>query len=489
MLVRLRSVDTTVQTQICAGWVFSSPPSSLADAVQYRVSLVKEMSAAVTRVVQKWPLLAGKGVWLKEENILGIDVPSPDALPDKLFTLTQATVDSPYPVSEPLSARPSGFQGIPTRNHFQDLNVPLTLLGLAKKGMPLLALRFTFFTDAVAFGITMPHQIFDGTGAAVVVQAMNAELWNEPWTPPPVYEQNPMAAAIAALPPPHPGELPADYETVLAPGGPAGIFKVLLRCLWEKYAWQGGEETYLFLRRAAVERLVRKVKEEVRAMTGGKEYVSTSDVLTAWIYKTTDSHKGSSSATQEAQGVFASRKVLSTPDRDLEAYPFNAILPYYLFDPPVAFSEYPFISLAELALRHRRSVIRFRTKPVVAALERDVVSVPRIPRRELPLPWPLSMSRFNGQAATRETSSRCLWNNLDCDFANLRLPDLAQHADSKGWRPLPLVMFHFFVLIPFTPDHSLVMHQLDEGYIIFGSMRPEVRKAFEAAAEKLDQDQ
>ncbi|GAA6018535.1 hypothetical protein JCM10207_007209 [Rhodosporidiobolus poonsookiae] len=487
MLIRLRPFDTSLQTQLCLGWLFSLPSDSTDEAL-LRTALVEDVRAATTRVVKKWPLLAGRGVWLKEENVLGIEVPSPDKLPEKLFTFTQAVINSPCPFSRPLSSASSGFLPLPLQRHFQSSGIPRTLLGLARKDLPLLALHSTFFHDAVAFGITLPHQAFDGTGAALVVKAINSELWGLPWSPPPFEEANPLTAAIAAIAPPVGDDLPAVHDTGFVPLRFLSALKLVVRCLWEEYWWRSGQPRYLFLRRAAVDRLVRMVKEDVRAQTDGKEYVSTSDVLTAWIYKTADSLNPNSLATQEAGGLFSTRKLVSTSSNDLALYPHNAFLPYPLFDPPVRFADFSSLSLADLALRHRHGLARSRTQPIVAAFERDVASTPHIPRREFPLPWPFSLSWFNGKAATRETSARGFSNNVDCGFNQLVLPDPTSAGEGKLKAPFSRISFYFINSMPLTADHTLFVCQVEEGYVLMGSMRPEVRKAFESAAEEFDQE-
>ncbi|GAA6018578.1 hypothetical protein JCM10207_007223 [Rhodosporidiobolus poonsookiae] len=481
MLVRLRPMDTNIQAQICVGWVCSMPSAGVASL---REKLVEDIKAATERVVQKWPLLAGKAVWLKQDGIFAIDVP--DTLPDKLFTLTQSTIDVPYPVSDPLSSRRPGFEPLPDRAHYQGFVVPPTIDTLAKKGMPLLALHFTFFADAVALGITLPHQVLDGTGSGLVVKAINAELWGDTWEVPPMTEANPLAAAVGSLPPPTREEVPADYDKVFGRASIPGIVKALVRSAWEKYWWKTGEVDYLFIRRAVVERLAPEVKEAVRVQTQGKEYVSTSDVLTAWVFKTAEFVNSDSPATLEASGIFSVRKHLSTPTQNLESYPHNAVLPYPLFDPPVPFADFSSLSLADLALRHRRSLELYRSKPLVAALDRDVAPYPIMPRRELPLPWPLN--QLVGKGPTHETSSRCLWNNLDCDFSRLSLPDPAVEGDAKDRPALPRLAFYFFSIMPFTPDHNDHLYQVDEGYMLRGALRPQVRKALEEAVQKLEDE-
>lgn len=123
-----------------------------------------------------------------------------------------------------------------------------------------------------------------------VVKALDAELTGKDWTPPPILEENILSERINEIPseiaqlPPHVGDASLRRLSNGSARSSWDVGLLVWRILVEKF-WYRASSRQLFLGRDFVVRLVERVKEEVKAETGGAEWVSTGDVLFAFAEK------------------------------------------------------------------------------------------------------------------------------------------------------------------------------------------------------------
>ncbi|GAA6018581.1 hypothetical protein JCM10207_007224 [Rhodosporidiobolus poonsookiae] len=485
MLVRLTPLDTSNGfLQLCTCYVFGLPPlSSDEDRELQRTAILEQVRGAADRVVKKWPLLAGKVVWLEKENLCAVDVPAADTFPEKPYAFTNALKAEPFNADvQPLSSTSSShFQPTPNIANFQDPSVPLFLSDYISSGHEILSLHLTFFTNAVALGVTVHHGVLDGTGLGVLINALDAELHGKEWTAPAMAAQNPLTAAWEALPPSVKGEEPPAHsylrQSLPAAYTPAHLRKFLARVRWERWWWQSDDRS-LFIGNDAVDRLVRSVQAEVKASSGGRESVSAGDVITAWILKAAHSRDSTWWSSCSPFAVYSPRTALSP---SLALYPHNAWLPYPIFPAPLPLATLASLPLSEIALLNRRTLQPFRTRAGLAATKQDVLDQPLPPFREWPAPWPLNRLLPNGGGVTHRWM---LSNHTGFPLGSLSFPSTA--ADSEEKRDLPLLSFHGLIQFPNQPDSLMWFQRNQQGLFVNGNMRRSRWEALEAAAKELD---
>lgn len=159
--------------------------------------------------------------------------------------------------------------------------------------------------------MTVPHGLFDALGLGMVsfhefsvafelllikltsfqiLKAIDAELTGREWSPPPVSDTNSLARRIE--------EITAECTTLpfyrtgaerrhLATGTAKSYwdFARLIFSLVKEKLWYQASLGEAFIGREIFEKVVAKVKEDVKVETGGSEWVSTADVLVAWTQK------------------------------------------------------------------------------------------------------------------------------------------------------------------------------------------------------------
>ncbi|GAA5893334.1 hypothetical protein JCM6882_008007 [Rhodosporidiobolus microsporus] len=496
MLVPLTPLDATwdsLAVTLC--WVYELKDGSSAEDTAAHGERLRE---AGERVVRGWPWLAGVPQSLSPGR-WAIDVP--DDLDEtsksrSLVGFSSTTRSEPYHVAaglssplSPLSSSPSGLSSVPDVSLFCPSSVPFPIAEYAKQQLPLLQLHVTFFTDAMAVGITLPHGVVDGAGYGMVARALNAALHGDEWTVPPPFETNPLGEALEDL---------AEDKTVqttekgaLPPleGWATPSFGAALR-LFSSVAvelfWWKAETRSIFLRQAVVDRLVEKVKEEVKRETGGNEFVSTGDIIAAWFLKANES---SSSGSVAASAVYNIRSLLSThtstpsassPSSNFSVYPHNAVAPYDLFS-PLPFSTLSTTSLASLSLALRRNFALQHTLPTLQAYYHKLKANSGtdkslfIPHRNWPTffssPWP------------RTPTHRWMFTNQ----ASLGVADLA--VPGKDGKNLPLLSYHLQNRSPLALDHGVEIQRIEGVGITVGSMMRRSRwKGVERAVKQLEED-
>ncbi|GAA6018762.1 hypothetical protein JCM10207_005571 [Rhodosporidiobolus poonsookiae] len=373
---------------MCTSFVFSLPTKTTSAE---RDKLLVQLEVAAHRVVKKWRLLAGKPVWLEKEKLWAIDVPdSLETLGRPLVGFTSSRRNEPYHLaagfSSPLpslTSAPSAVFPSPDPSLFRHPDAPLTLSDHATRNLPLLNLHATLCTNAFCVGVLLSHGICDGAGMALVLRALNAELHGEEWDAPPLEAVNPLAKAekqlvvdetVAAI-----GKLErqeSSFEWLWAPRTWLGGMKAKWSIRWEKW-WYEVEDGFFYLNAKTVERVVQRVKREVQEDTGGKEWVSSSDIVTAWLVKAAHSADPPSDALL-VSSLYNPRPLLAqhAADPSLLLYPHNAVAHYAALAPPTPLPTLFSTSLAALALTFRRALDTARSLPALQRLFRQHAAMP-----------------------------------------------------------------------------------------------------------------
>ncbi|GAA5910765.1 hypothetical protein JCM8208_003557 [Rhodotorula glutinis] len=560
MLVPLSPIDNAVADMgITCGYLFARPVGATSDDAG--TALLAGLEAATQRVVAKWPLLQGEAVWQKEKGIWAVDVPDEPLTTTRPFLFSSTRIAKPYAKAaslpaplEPLdrTSSPCAFQPAHKLSFFRSPVLPTTFSAYAKSHASFLAVHATLFADVVAVGLTAPHGLVDATGLGWAVRALGAELHGEAWDVPPLamdaQGDNVLGAGLEAIKKGGPersrvSELDGaasaleddDVDSSAAKHALAGWVSASslknVACFLTNYVWEKlrhhDEPRHVFLSRRAVDSLVESVKAEVRRETGGKEWVSTGDVLTAWALKAVHADEATSHTAAAVSPVFALRDLLSLP-----SYPHNAVAPYPFSPSPLALSTLAATPLAELALTHRRSLDTARTRPFLRATLRRMDElawsnggqVPIMPARA----WPWSLwwagavgvrrrrSKKGGKAGEEEDGVEAAppshhWivsNQMVSGLADLTLPaslfdvptssasaprskaSSASSSSSTTSSPadLPLLAFYVRITAPIK-DHQAFRFQVNsEGVFLEGSMRRKRWRALGTAVERLERE-
>lgn len=240
---------------------------------------------------------------MQQARLWSLDVPTDSEKPnlsrpflfssDVIKKLYHRAVGLDAPI-KPLSheTTPCHVQPKHVLEHFRHPKLPSTFPGCSKMGASIVAVRVVVFDDALTVGVTVPHGCFDATGMGFIITALRAELHDEAvWPcgpPPPLFETNPADEQIRLLKA-EPDSASKEVENSALPawvsaGELTHVAKFLLNYLIEK-KWHHDEPRHYFLSEKAINGLIAKTKKEVAEQTGGKEWISTGDVLNAWTLK------------------------------------------------------------------------------------------------------------------------------------------------------------------------------------------------------------
>lgn len=272
-----------------------------------------------------------------------------------------------------------------------------------------------------------------------IVRALDGELNDKPWDAPPLEPVNVAVEASAKMTRTGDELLPPILRDITKPTYRS--FAWFLATLAYEILWQKSKSASVYLGEEVVARIVDPVKAEV-AKTG--EWVSTGDVLYAWILKTAFLDEPNNTNATHVMGSFCGRSLLATasPSTSLAngSYPHNCT--FYLFPPAYPVTDFSSLSLATIALDHRRT-IELARKPAFIRASLDWFDKPgqqAIPAR----PWGTEPLIFTNQTV-----------------ANLTGID---------WGGGPLTSF-WWSNVPLPPDHALSINKLNGGYLIMGSLR------------------
>ncbi|BGP16779.1 hypothetical protein JCM10213v2_004782 [Rhodosporidiobolus nylandii] len=493
MLVPLTLLDTaTDAVELCMCFVFALPSERAEGDTS---AFLERLKSAADRVVRKWSLLTGvprqpkPGVW-------AIDVPDDvDGVSKEraLFGFTTASLAQPYHEAaglpsalRPLSSTPTGFLPAPKLGLFRPQIAPKNLADRDKSLTPLLHLHTTVFSDALAVGVNLPHGVFDGTGCGKVLKALDAELHGRDLEPAPVFAVNPLDATLVNLRAAEPLMPPGYHAPFLHEWCGSAWIPNLLRFLsslaWEKLWWKS-EQAWVLLRDEDLQFLVARTREEVKQVESGGTYVSTGDVVTAWLLKAAHSAEAHAPGAIRATGVMCGRSILSSYSSSatassLSSYPFNAAFGYSLLSGTLPLTELASLPLATLALRLRRSLDEQRNLPALQAVAQGVAANSTPTRPLLPYrDWP-QLPFFS----TSHTHSWVVTNQTSLDMASLSFPG----TDGKD---LPLLLYYQGGEMPLMLDHVLPTQRVPGvGITLCGLMRRSRWKSLAMAVGQLKEE-
>ncbi|KAK4698477.1 hypothetical protein P7C70_g7797, partial [Phenoliferia sp. Uapishka_3] len=391
-----------------------------------------------------------------------IRAPSSPTLPDdyQLYNFTSVQSDKAAPISLP-SLTPTSARRFenPSVKHFRSPQTPTTIGQHAKRQAPLLSLHVSTWSNCQAVGITVPHGVFDAVGLGLVIRALDAELTGENWEVPELSESNllELLRNAAGNVPIATTNTPDRLQFTGSAKRPWDVVRFLWSAVHERY-WQWCTRGDIFVGRAILERFVKKVKEEVGEESGGKEWVSTGDVLAAWTVKALFSLEPKGCDSLLLGTLYDFRSTLSPPPiSSLSQYPHNAIAPILL--PPFSVASLATTSLSNLALQHRRAITQQRQ--LGSLLEN--------------LTWSETFKPIPGRRSG--TVGLVISNQVRAGLTRTRWG--AEEGQVAGWWEWGLedVM-----------DHIAAWNELDDGWVMSIMTRPIRWKALEGELEKLEKD-
>lgn len=219
-------------------------------------------------------------------------------LPPKYRTYALTVSTSPDPLSRYLSLPLSTISPTLPPALFVHPSTPISNASLAKSGQPLMHWHVTHFPSEggqlySCIGFGRSHGVFDGTAAALIVRALEAEMHGRTWDVPPLPEEGPNVNALQQ----------ALDNVVEAAGGAEkvvdereyGVYTVMgiwaalkfvAGHVWERWWWKAAGRIVI-LPQEAIAKLVDGVRTELDREDAQAEpvRVTTGDVLLAWMLK------------------------------------------------------------------------------------------------------------------------------------------------------------------------------------------------------------
>lgn len=176
---------------------------------------------------------------------------------------------------------------------FRHPSTPQHAGAYAKSKAPLVAIHGTTLSnrsDVALLGISVPHTFVDAIGMGMIAKALDAELggleWAAPDLPSDADERNWLEVSISESLKFQAGQ-PEVEDLIMRDFTPATWWTklaFLVNLAWE-YTWHRTEIKIITLGSSVLGNIVESAKREVRTASGGDEYVSTADVLVAWLLK------------------------------------------------------------------------------------------------------------------------------------------------------------------------------------------------------------
>ncbi|KAJ7122823.1 hypothetical protein C8R44DRAFT_735468 [Mycena epipterygia] len=318
------------------------------------------LGAALSRLTEKWRVLAGRLEAIPNSKIWQVAVPL-GPLPEgyRTYVLTSSTSDVPLSTYLKLPLETSS-ESLP-QSIFLHPSTPRRNSDWVAKSHPLTCWHVTHFPARSAgelsyscIGFARSHGIFDGVGAASVMRALGAEMrgqeWDVPPPPPEGMHPNPIDQVLTTRIAQGKSEYPTPPYWVL---GLKGVLWLVGWHLRERY-WRGSTHRIFIIPKECLCSLVDGVKSEVRRKSPDVE-VTTGDVVVAWLMKVIYA-TGTSAETNVHCSNFASFRdfILKAGGESLENYPHNAFLP--LSYPILTVKVLNTMTLPELA--RKLSVVR-----------------------------------------------------------------------------------------------------------------------------------
>ncbi|KAF5372620.1 hypothetical protein D9758_005245 [Tetrapyrgos nigripes] len=431
------------------------------------------LEAAAIRVLNGWRLLAGWVEFTKNGSYIRVPLGNIN-LKDRLrFTLETLNVS----LDVPDTTHGSAVFPRPSIEFFRDSSVPSNLPAYAETKWPLVSIRITEMTNCFCVGISVPHGVFDIFGFGQIMRGLNAELNGKEWTPPPLFTSNIMKDAfeeglpsdvsskedtsVSTTPSTGPklDHFPsksdlvsaatqafAHFKNTLVPLTSIELIKMFLHSAYERF-YHGVETQTVFIDPRTLENMVREVKDEVQASGKGR-WVSTNDVLMAWMLKIAhqdehdNSHKVSAFLTISIRPVL--REQLGNPLFDV--YTHNSATLAGL--PLLTKTEICSMSIADVA---------YLSRLTIDSVRKDTIFV-----RSL-FPWTNSANQdvVNGKGGLRgvaRRSNQSFWSFTSHSIADLEGINFGSDIAALWFWPLP----NSFL----APDNGVVFNKFKGGYLV-----------------------
>ncbi|KAH9474673.1 Acetyltransferase adrJ [Psilocybe cubensis] len=253
--------------------------------------------SALQRVTEKWRMLSGRLQSTEQNNSVQWFLKIPlGRLPHDYATFSLTTSTSTTPLSKYVKIPiPSVSTSLPL-DVFLHPSTPKSYTVWESSNHPLTCWNITYFpaasnggVDYTCIGFARSHGIFDGGGAALVINALVAELNGRDWEVPPLPQAglnvNPLDDVLARAAQAIQYSTPADAFPAYTVVGPGGVLKLAASHVKERF-WAGADRRIILLPKVVLDTLVEEVRSSLRNGQKTVEHVTTGDVLVAWIFKT-----------------------------------------------------------------------------------------------------------------------------------------------------------------------------------------------------------
>ncbi|KAG6829923.1 hypothetical protein H0H92_002946 [Tricholoma furcatifolium] len=393
------------------------------------------VQVAAQRMVNKWRLLAGQLEWSEKLSGWCIRVPlRGDASHRLKFTTEKLSIplDSPLPS---LDADSVDILPQPSVKFFRHPSTPSSLSAYSLSMAPIVSIHITELANCSCVGITVPHGVFDAFGLGQVVYALNAELHGLPWIIPEFFEVNILQEELDKLATaPHmymkdPIAM-ADVRREFVGTSMKSVLAFGARLGYE-HIWKKMETRSVYLGERIVHEVLQKVKNE--AKESGAEWVSTGDVLVAWLLKAVFSRRRDDSPVH-LTSMISIRDLMSRNNHAFSNYPHNCFMTCSMR--PFTQQELATNSLTSVAIVHRKAIETARNIPFVQAYHQ----------------W---MTEINGKPVPRRTFGVKSWSVSNQTVGNFDMIDF-------GFETLS----YWLWLSPVIPDNAFTLNKFRGGYLI-----------------------
>ncbi|KAF9017691.1 hypothetical protein BDZ89DRAFT_1074626 [Hymenopellis radicata] len=327
---------------------------------------VDALSAALSKLVDHWPIL---GARLRRRGKGGLErcIPPQFSKDRPRFTLTVEKHDTPIPEAG-LPPRVAGVQAsMASHLHLflSDSSPRVTSDLLKRKDAPIISLHINGFTDVTCIGFGIPHAVVDVPGMGNILRAWTSVLAGD-FLPSPHVQGDPLANFGDPLP-------KTKAEIKKHRQGMKGSYQ--LWNIWQKlryYSWilvllmlNKEVDKLVFIPQHAVDNLLQKAMEAQKENSEEAIRLSKNDILVAIITKlylfnrSINSRPLTVSLTATLRG-----QIPELPKDEGSRYIHNAHLP--LCAPALAIKDAKDMSITEIALHIRRTVIEQRTPEELA---------------------------------------------------------------------------------------------------------------------------
>ncbi|KAF8164846.1 hypothetical protein B0H34DRAFT_761665 [Crassisporium funariophilum] len=307
------------------------------------------LALALDRVTRKWRMLSGRLQSVKEENETRWRLKIPlGPLPSGYATYALTTSTSSLPLSHYVSIPiPAVSTSLPP-SIFLHQTTPRQYDDWESADHPLTCWNITYFpasaNNGVAYtciGFARSHGVFDGGGAAYVMNALVAEMHGREWDVPPLPQEGMninlidevLQREVVAE-----GSTRRNYQDYsgYTPLGVSGLVKMVAWHLRERW-WRGADRRILLMPKPVLDALVEEVRSALRNEKKQTEHVTTGDILVAWMFKTIYSTGSSPGTIVHCTNLASFRSLLVPLNGAAATYPHNAFLPL----------PYPVLSVAD----------------------------------------------------------------------------------------------------------------------------------------------